>query len=493
MDIPTELVAQFCGVTNADETLASQLLRDSGLDLEAAIQSFFAIQEAGGLPSDSSDNPEASSTTPQPPERRVRPPIPQMVDTLLPNQPRHVNRHQPTRSDPFAESDGTRNGDLLAALFRPPTHLSFSGSFEDAMVAGQNQKRWLLVNVQSMDVFASHIMNRDVWADRSVEELLQSHFVFWQRDESHSDGARYKHFYNFTQGPHVAVIDPRSGERVRVWGGDGEPIQKDVLVSELVDFVTANSLDNPSSVPPPARAGQPSTRTPTTRPASQVGAPSTAGTSSAAATGSEDGMGTEDAALAAAIAASMEDTDTIAGSNSAPGENGHGYTAPTDINRQTSRLLSATDPELNSRRSLRAQQDNAYEESLAMDRAMEESKKEEARRVESAAEEEVRRAKQMAEMREQKRRRIPPLPPSSTDDKVTELAIRLPNGQRLQRRFFASNTIGSVYDYIESECEDLAQANFELMQAYPKKSYADRDVSLTELAPKAALVVHLKD
>lgn len=516
MDIPSDLIAQFIGVTNASEALAVQLLRDSGLDLEFAISSFFAIQEAGGLPTSPStnDTPTATPSSSQPniqedadaalaramsqqqQSEQVRAPIPQMVDTLLPSPPVPPPRLEPP-PDPFAQSDGTARGEGLANLFRHPTHLNFSDTFENAMTAGQRQRKWLLVNIQRSDIFASLVMNRDVWSDPHLEEVLQAHFVFWQRDERTPDGQRYKQFYRFDQPPHVALIDPRSGERLRVWGGDGEQIEKETLLTELMDFVAGNSLDSDTSI----QNHVPVLRRPSS--------------SSADVLMQDDDDTSEDAQLAAAIAASMEQSVNVqpevlhSGSSSRTAENGAlpqnaavppsgeggagSIHAGRSNEREASRLLSATDPTLNRNRSLRAQQDSEFEQSLAMDRAIEQSERAEALRKEKEAKAEERKAMEIATARKLKRRRVPPVPPPDCKERITELAIRLPTGVRLQRRFLASDTVGNVYDFIQSEVEELVSVDFELMTAYPKKSYTDREVSLEELAPKAALVVHLRN
>lgn len=519
MDIPPDLVAQFIGVTNAPEALAAQLLRDSGLNLESAISSFFAIQEAGGLPTSPStnDTPTATPSSSQPNIQEdadaalaravsqqqprsllehVRPPIPQMIDTLLPAPPVPPPRVEPP-PDPFVQSDGTTRGDGLANLFRHPTHLNFSDTFENAMTAGQRQSKWLLVNIQRSDIFASLVMNRDVWSDPHVEEVLQAHFIFWQRDERTPDGQRYKQFYRFDQPPHVALVDPRSGERLRVWGGDGEQIEKNALLTELMDFVEGNSLVSDANI----RDRVPMLRRPSSRSADVLM--------------QDDEDMSEDAQLAAAIAASMEQSVNMQpeklqqGSSSRATENGglsRNTVAPSSgeggagsiyadrsNEREASRFLSATDPTLNRNRSLRAQQDSEFEESLAMDRAIEQSVRAEALRKEQEAKAEERKAMEIATARKLKRRRVPPVPPPDSKERITELAIRLPTGVRLQRRFLASDTVGNVYDFIQSEVEELVNVDFELMTAYPKKSFTDREVSLEELAPKAALVVHLKN
>jgi hypothetical protein len=48
--------------------------------------------------------------------------------------------------------------DSLASLYRPPFHLMFQGSFEQAKTTSSSQDKWLLVNLQSTTEFSSHMV-----------------------------------------------------------------------------------------------------------------------------------------------------------------------------------------------------------------------------------------------------------------------------------------------------------------------------------------------
>ena len=49
-----------------------------------------------------------------------------------------------------------------------------------ARLAGQQKKRWLLVNLQDSKEFSSQILNRDVWSNHNVKELIKLNFIFLQ-------------------------------------------------------------------------------------------------------------------------------------------------------------------------------------------------------------------------------------------------------------------------------------------------------------------------
>ena len=69
----------------------------------------------------------------------------------------------------------------LANLFQPPIHLIHTaGGFQGAKNVAKDTRRWLLVNLQSDEEFACHALNRDVWRDELVENLIREGFVFWQ-------------------------------------------------------------------------------------------------------------------------------------------------------------------------------------------------------------------------------------------------------------------------------------------------------------------------
>ena len=80
------------------------------------------------------------------------------------------------------------------------------------MVSGyaRDQGRWLLVNLQDPQAFASHRLNRDVWTDEGVRSILDSSFVFWQRSAGTPDGDQFSTMYKIPPEamPTLAVISP---------------------------------------------------------------------------------------------------------------------------------------------------------------------------------------------------------------------------------------------------------------------------------------------
>ncbi|KAJ3142162.1 FAS-associated factor 2 [Geranomyces variabilis] len=88
-----------------------------------------------------------------------------------------------------------------------------------------------------------------------------------------------------------------------------------------------------------------------------------------------------------------------------------------------------------------------------------------------------------------------PLSPSSSAT-IANLSIRLPSGKRVLRRFHASDPLQRVYEFVETrELDPLdAEAEFCLVGMYPRRVYADLERTLAEegLVPSASLVVEEK-
>ncbi len=95
--------------------------------------------------------------------------------------PRWARRAQRARRAPRAPSGRDARASSLADMFAPPSHLIYKeGGFEGARTMAKDNKRWLLVNLQSDAEFSCHALNRDVWRDELVENLIREGFIFWQ-------------------------------------------------------------------------------------------------------------------------------------------------------------------------------------------------------------------------------------------------------------------------------------------------------------------------
>jgi flagellar biosynthesis GTPase FlhF len=158
------------------------------------------------------------------------------------------------------------------------------------------------------------------------------------------------------------------------------------------------------------------------------------------------------------------------------------------------------------RQRLREEQDRAYQESLRADaerarRAKEEQMKriEEEQRhqeeldrqhLEEAMRLSVQLTKEQREKEELRRKseqfKTEPLWQTNSDA-VTQLGIRLPNGQRLTRNFLKSDKLTKVKEFIETRkvedetLKDVIPAQFDLVQDFPRKVYDNLNLTLEQV------------
>jgi len=144
-------------------------------------------------------------------------------------------------------SEQSNKTNLLARLFQPPVDMIADLSWSDARDQGKEDEKWLLVNVQDPSVFDCSALNRDVWRNAQVKETVKENFIFLQFNKDEPKGAQYVNYYlthnrdNEDVYPHVAIVDPRTGEQVKIWSGSPIPTAAD-FVMDLHEFLDRYSL-----------------------------------------------------------------------------------------------------------------------------------------------------------------------------------------------------------------------------------------------------------
>lgn len=122
-------------------------------------------------------------------------------------------------------------------------------SWDEVRMTGKDEKKWIMVNLQDMSDFNCQAINRDIWKDEAVKSLVREHFIFLQYDKDYHDAEEYTTFYFPGQGhenpdnyPHVSIIDPRTGEQVKVWSGRPFPSAA-TFHAEIAEFLDRYSLE----------------------------------------------------------------------------------------------------------------------------------------------------------------------------------------------------------------------------------------------------------
>ncbi|EEB06949.1 UB Xdomain protein Ubx2 [Schizosaccharomyces japonicus yFS275] len=274
----SDLIAQFCAITNSSAEKAQEFLMVADGDLSTAVTLFF---ESGGVTgteaSDVSAGASSSAASTNADADYVRAPIAPTREVLVDPvsdfssnilneamlgargiaSPR-MNRRQRRRvgifdQSPFArppsdtgtdetddDSPTTSRASRLAKLFRPPYDIITALPLESARALAADKQKWLLVNLQTSSSFECQVLNRDLWKNDSVKAVIRAHFIFLQYLDDEEPGLEFKRYYPVESTPHIAILDPRTGERLKAWNKGFTPAE---LVVALNDFLEQCSFD----------------------------------------------------------------------------------------------------------------------------------------------------------------------------------------------------------------------------------------------------------
>ena len=119
--------------------------------------------------------------------------------------------------------------------------------WDDAREKGKEEAKWILVNVQDPSIFDCQQLNRDIWKHDGIRDVVKENFIFMQYSKDDPRGNQYIQYYfplkdSDAAYPHIAIVDPRTGEQVKVWSGPPVPNPTDFLM-QLVEFLDRYSLD----------------------------------------------------------------------------------------------------------------------------------------------------------------------------------------------------------------------------------------------------------
>lgn len=146
----------------------------------------------------------------------------------------------------------------LAEMYRPPYEIIQHLEFDEARDQAKEVKKWILVNIQDTSIFDCQVLNRDIWKAKEVKDTIKENFIFLQYDKTGIDGMKYVRLYfphaidvpptsPLNPFPIIAIVDPRTGEQVKVWSETPKkPLE---FVMQLHEFLDRYSLDNTAKNP----------------------------------------------------------------------------------------------------------------------------------------------------------------------------------------------------------------------------------------------------
>jgi hypothetical protein len=240
-----ESVEDFMSLTScASCEEAHMWLEAASYDFEVAVNMFFTAGGGtvnnlkDGAPPSIPPNSHSTEAVIRAPDHSIKM-VMQPEDTVV----GHRKRAAPPAPSVFAVSGTfrpkTSTECTLADLFKRPTKLMFPGNFQELRLAGKDEDKWLLVNVQSEEEFSCHALNRDVWSDECIIDIIGCAFIFWQQQNSVGEGVVYIERYKVVEFPHIGIVDPRTG--ALVWNKEG-CADKELISQYLQDFV----MDHPN-------------------------------------------------------------------------------------------------------------------------------------------------------------------------------------------------------------------------------------------------------
>ncbi|RCK55707.1 UBX domain-containing protein 5 [Candida viswanathii] len=136
----------------------------------------------------------------------------------------------------------------LANLFRPPFDIIENLNLDQAKQLGRETKKWILINIQDSLEFQCQVMNRDFFSNERVKQIIKDNFIFLQFQLASMSGQQYVNFYHADEYPHLAILDPLTGERVHKWKDGQVPVVNE-WIEEVYKFLDTFSLNPQSNNP----------------------------------------------------------------------------------------------------------------------------------------------------------------------------------------------------------------------------------------------------
>ncbi|KAF8119098.1 hypothetical protein N665_0001s0149 [Sinapis alba] len=241
-DDQQKLISSFMEIAiGQTKDTAIQFLKATSWNLEEAFNLFLIQRQSQPLSQQHATTQYWSDY--QEEEHIIPPPLPSVRATLYDSSSMYQTQVQvcpeeiwnaetePSDLKPEASEESRR----LSSLYRAPLKLLFQGSFEEAKSTSSRQNLWLLVNLQSTTEFASHMLNRDLWANEVVSQAIESSFILSQVYDDTTEGKKVSSFYRIESAPPVVLlIDPITGQKMRSWRGE---IEAHGFVEDLMKYM----------------------------------------------------------------------------------------------------------------------------------------------------------------------------------------------------------------------------------------------------------------
>ena len=232
----TEL-GTFMEITGCSNIETAREYLSFGGGLENAISLFMTSQEPHRPTTTTTTSPDVQFIS-----ETIRNPIESRTEQLIDDFSMHYDEeldsdyHEPFHQPEPIEVDRVwQRNETLSALFAPPTDILFNGTVARGKKVAVDKNKQLLLTIHDPSDFQCQVLNRDLWKNKEVKEVIGKHFIFLQVAKSSPDGHEHATFYPFFKYPYICVLDPLTGERIKFW--NESPIEPEVFIFELLDLL----------------------------------------------------------------------------------------------------------------------------------------------------------------------------------------------------------------------------------------------------------------
>ena len=179
------LIEQFVELTNSNEIIAKQYLNSVSNVLDDAVQLFYAADQ---------NNSESI------PEPNVR-----SADTTTTEQ--LIHEYMP--HEMFQEQC------ILPDIQQQtPEELNEDKSFDYILEQARKDKKLILVYVKSSGVFKCLHMNRDIWCNSGLFDIIKDNIICWQVNCEHPEGRKFCMNYNINTYPSICILENETTQKI---------------------------------------------------------------------------------------------------------------------------------------------------------------------------------------------------------------------------------------------------------------------------------------
>ncbi|EUD65401.1 hypothetical protein C922_04141 [Plasmodium inui San Antonio 1] len=140
-------------------------------------------------------------------------------------------------------------GETFGKLFSAPISLICSLSLEEVRKKARAENKYILVSIQDSE-FDSLKLNRDIWNNEMVQDIIKDFFIFWLRHEHDQDAMVFTTTYKVTKLPHICALCKRTGRKIKVWNIKNfeDPICAQSQLYEFIEMMVSKNEPDAGTV-----------------------------------------------------------------------------------------------------------------------------------------------------------------------------------------------------------------------------------------------------